>query len=173
MKRSLALPDEMRSELKVPIGALFEGEPRENIARLRGMIGRLRPPMLATVGDFVSKNVLESGLDPDIVVVDHRIMRSDVEPLDLEGRVKVMARNPRGTIDADAWRALGDAVTLKKGVAVIVEGEEDLLVLPLISLAPLGSLIIYGQPGAGMVAVEVTEEQKGWAEGFMERMERS
>lgn len=161
----------MRSELKKPLGLLLKGEPLEVVARLREMIHRLEPTLFASVGDVSSRNLLQSGLEPDIVVVDHRVMRVRVEPLSLGGRVEIRARNRPGTIDADAWRALGEAVTLKRGVAVIVEGEEDLLVLPLIALMPLGSVIVYGQPFAGMVVVEVTEERKRWADGFMERME--
>jgi len=163
----------MRAELKEPLGILLEGEPKATIVRLREMIQRLKPSLFAAVGDFISENVIESGIEPDIVVVDHRIMRISVRPMNTKGRTEIRARNPQGTIDADAWRAIDEAVTLKRGVAVIVEGEEDLLVLPLIALMPRGSLIAYGQPHAGMVAVEVTEERKRWADGFMRRMEES
>ncbi|MFQ6054247.1 MAG: GTP-dependent dephospho-CoA kinase family protein [Candidatus Bathyarchaeia archaeon] len=161
----------MRGELKRPLGLLLEGEPGETVPRLAEMIRSLRPTMFASVGDSSTENILTAGLEPDIVVVDHRIMRVSVEPIDLGGRVEIPVRNLPGTIDADAWRGLREAVTLKKGVAVIVEGEEDLLVLPLIALMPLGSVIVYGQPQAGMVVVEVTEERKMWAEDFMKRME--
>ena len=167
------LPKSIRSELKVPLGLLLEGEPSETVTRLVEMIRHLRPAMFASVGDVSSKNILEVGLDPDIVVVDHRVMRVSIEPISLGDRLEIRARNPPGTIDADAWRALEEAVRLKRGVAVIVEGEEDLLVLPLIALMPLGSVIVYGQPFQGIVVVEVTEERKRWAEGFMRRMEES
>lgn len=157
----------------MPQGLLLEGEPSETITRLREMISRLRPAMFASVGDVSSKNILEVGLKPDIVVVDHRVMRVRVEAIRLGERLEIHARNLPGTIDTDAWRALEEAVSLKRGVAVIVEGEEDLLVLPLIALMPLGSVIVYGQPFMGIVVVEVTEARKRWAEGFMRRMEES
>lgn len=127
--------------------------------------------MFAVVGDFSAKNILEAGHEPDIVVVDHRVMRVNVEPLDYGGRRILQVRNLRSTVDIGVWDALEEAVTLKRSVAVIVEGEEDLLVLPLISLMPLGSLIVYGQPREGMVVVDVTEERKRWADSFMDRME--
>jgi uncharacterized protein (UPF0218 family) len=161
----------MRSELKKPLGLLLEGEPHETTDRLGELINQIRPPILATVGDVTSGNIIDAGLHPDIVVVDNRVMRVSVEPLELDDRSKICAQNHPGTIDADAWSALGKAVRLKSGMAVIVEGEEDLLVLPLIVLMPLGSVVIYGQPLKGMVVVEVTEERKTWAEGFMNRME--
>lgn len=127
--------------------------------------------MFAVVGDFTSSNILEADLDPDIIVIDYRVMRLDVDPLNHGERQILRARNPRGTVDSEAWTALEEAATLKSRTAVIVEGEEDLLVLPLISLMPIGSVIVYGQPREGMVVVEVSEERKGWAESFMARME--
>jgi len=41
-----------------------------------------------------------------------------------------------------------------------VTGEEDLLALPAIVLAPLGSVVLYGQYDKGVVINEVTEELK-------------
>jgi uncharacterized protein (UPF0218 family) len=161
----------MRAELKAPLGKLLPGEPHETVYKLRRMLRMKKPPMFAVVGDFTSSNILEAGLDPDIIVIDYRVMRLDVDPLNHGERHILRARNPRGTIDSEAWTALEEAATLKSRTAVIVEGEEDLLVLPLISLMPLGSVIVYGQPREGMVVVEVSEERKGWAESFMARME--
>jgi len=45
-------------------------------------------------------------------------------------------------------------------IAVIVDGEEDLAVIPLSLLMPESSLICYGQPGEGVVALVVDEERK-------------
>lgn len=171
MRRTLRLPTHMRWELKRPLGALLSGE--DAPLRLKELLATLRPEMLAVVGDASTKNLLRVGVNPDIIVVDYRVMRQPIEPYRLEGRHLIRARNPPGTIDADAWRALEEAVTLKSGVAVIVEGEEDLLVLPLIILLPVGSLIVYGQPHEGLVAVEVTADRKRWAEEFMGRMEEA
>jgi uncharacterized protein (UPF0218 family) len=168
---TLALPRHMRAELKVPLGRLLKGEPSETVSRLRKILKESNPPMFAVVGDFSAKNILKAGIEPDLVVVDHRVMRVEVGPLDHGDRRVLWTRNRAGTIDSEAWSALEEAVTLNSRVAVIVEGEEDLLVLPLISLMPLESLIAYGQPFEGIVLVEASEERKGWAEGFMSRME--
>ncbi|KYH38414.1 MAG: hypothetical protein AYL28_003800 [Candidatus Bathyarchaeota archaeon B23] len=171
MRRTLRLPRSMRGELKRPLGMLLRGE---DAARgVMELLEQRRPRVLAVVGDTSTRSLLEAGLKPDIVVVDYRVMRRPIEPYALEGRRTIRARNPAGTIDEEAWMALEEAVTLKKGVAVIVEGEEDLLVLPLIALLPTGSLIVYGQPHEGLVAVEVTAERKRWAEEFMGRMEEA
>lgn len=157
--------------MKKPLGLLLEGEPHETAARLQELLNQVQPPILATVGDFTSGNIIDAGLNPDIIVIDNRVMRVSVKPLKLNDRSKIYVENQPGTIDANSWSALEKAVRLKSGMAVIVEGEEDLLVLPLIVLIPLGSIVVYGQPLEGMVVVEVTEERKTWAEGFMKRME--
>ncbi len=47
---------------------------------------------------------------------------------------------------------------------VMVEGEEDLLTLVAVVLAPLGSLVAYGQPDRGIVIVVVSDVEKSLAE---------
>ena len=164
------LPLTMRSELKRPLGRLFKGSPTETIQQLIAFLKEREPPLFAVVGDYTAENILASSLEPDIVVVDHRVMRVTVDPLDHGLRRIINAKNAQGTVDAEAWYALEEAVTLKSEASVIVEGEEDLLVLPLISLMPLGSVIVYGQPREGMVVVEVTDEMKAWTDDFLTRM---
>jgi hypothetical protein len=41
---------------------------------------------------------------------------------------------------------------------VIVKGEEDLAVLPLVEIMPDETIILYGQPGEGLVLCEVSEQ---------------
>ncbi|MEM2127099.1 MAG: DUF359 domain-containing protein [Candidatus Bathyarchaeia archaeon] len=172
-KKTLVLPEEMRGELKRPLGLLIEGNPDETVRRLGEIYSVMKPPMFASVGDFVSKNLLTHCLEPDIIVFDGRIMRRDVEPIEPEGRCEIVTRNRPGMIEKSAWEALGKAVKLKRKVAVLVEGEEDLMVIPLILLMPLGSVIVYGQPNVGVVMIEVDEKMKDWAEGFIARMGKS
>jgi len=170
-RKTLNLPVSMRAELKKPLGKLLAGPPSETVNLLKRVLKQKKPPYFAVVGDFTSKNVLDAGLEPDLVVVDNRVMRSEVPPVDLGERQRITVFNQAGTVESSAWSAIEEAVILKSRASVIVEGEEDLLVLPLISLTPIGSLIVYGQPREGMVVVEVTEKMKGWAEDFLSRME--
>ncbi|MBS7620213.1 DUF359 domain-containing protein, partial [Candidatus Bathyarchaeota archaeon] len=60
----------MRDELKKPLGSLFEGEPDINVQRISEMLGLDEPTMLASVGDFVSRHLIEKGVDPNIIVID-------------------------------------------------------------------------------------------------------
>ncbi|MCJ7573287.1 DUF359 domain-containing protein [Candidatus Bathyarchaeota archaeon] len=160
----------MRTELKTPLGLLLKGEPAETVRELTKLLSKCRPPLFASVGDYVSGNVLAVGLEPDLLVVDHRIMRVNVDPV-VHGLSQVTVVNPAGTIQEGAWRVLEEAITLKRKLAVVVEGEEDLLVLPLMVSMPTGSVIVYGQPLEGLVVVTVTEERRSWARGFMDRMQ--
>ena len=166
---TLLLPESLRSELKTPLGELYRGEPTETAARLRDKL-TVKPPLLAVVGDFVAANVIAAGLFPDIVVVDNKTLREQIKPV-VHGLKEVKVPNEAATINAKAWLALRAAVTLKRRVVIVVEGEEDLLVLPLLAEMPLGSVIAYGQPHEGLVAITVSEERRDWARGFLNRME--
>jgi uncharacterized protein (UPF0218 family) len=158
----------MRGELKAPLGELLRGTPDETAARLKEVWSK--PPLFAIVGDFVAANLIGAGFEPDIVVVDGKTLRVEVEPVK-HGMSEVHVPNVPATVDSEAWAVLREAVTLKRRVAVVVEGEEDLLVLPLLAEMPLGSVIAYGQPHEGLVVVTVTGEKRDWARDFLTRME--
>ena len=154
------------------MGDLWIGDVETNLERLTKFVEKKAPVCLATVGDFVSFNVLAADVHPDIVVVDHRIMRKSVDPIELD-REYVNVPNPPGTITAESQTVLYDAARECKHLAVIVDGEEDLLVLPLMAFMPLGSVIIYGQPREGMVVITLTDERRQWVKEFMANMERA
>jgi hypothetical protein len=97
-------------------------------------------------------------------------LRAEVTPVE-HGLKEIHVPNKAATVNAEAWLVLRAAVTLKRRVAVVVEGEEDLLVLPLLAEMPIGSVIAYGQPHEGLVVVTVSEERRDWARNFLNRME--
>ena len=43
---------------------------------------------------------------------------------------------------------------------IIIRGEEDLLAIPAILFAPIGTVVVYGQINRGVIVVIVTEEKK-------------
>jgi uncharacterized protein (UPF0218 family) len=55
-------------------------------------------------------------------------------------------------------------------VKVIVNGEEDMLTLPIINIAPQETFVLYGQPLQGMVVVNVNLEMQTKAKNLMERI---
>lgn len=168
----MILPFDKRKDLKKPLGELFKGEPEKTIKKLRKFLCHHKPASFACVGDFVTINILKSGLNPNIAIIDNRIMRQEVEPLEFN-RETVYVKNSPGTISIESQRVLKDAVMLNKKLGVVVEGEEDLLVLPLMAMMPTGSVIVYGQPREGMVVVTLTEERRRWAKDFMTMMEEN
>jgi uncharacterized protein (UPF0218 family) len=52
---------------------------------------------------------------------------------------------------------------------IVVAGEEDLLALPAILLAPLGAIVLYGQWDRGAILVKVNEEKKKEVLGIVEK----
>lgn len=153
------------------MGELWIGDVETNLERLLRFLEENKPKCLATVGDFVSYNILAANIHPDIVVVDHKIMRKSIDPIEFE-REYINVPNPAGTINAKAQQVLSQAAEKCKHLAVIADGEEDLLVLPLMAFMPEGSVIIYGQPREGMVVITLTEKQRVWAKDFMSKMHR-
>ena len=117
---------------------------------------------LICVGDRVTKTLLEAGVRPRVAVIDLREMREvNASALFLlEGFTILVARNPPGRLTREAWGKFKEALEMSKkvNVVLIIDGEEDLLGFPAAILSPGGWILVYGQPGVGMVMVKVTEE---------------
>ncbi len=62
-------------------------------------------------------------------------------------------------ITSDLIAGLDEAVSDPPAL-VFVDGEEDLAVIPLVLASPDGSIILYGQPGEGVVLREVDESAR-------------
>jgi uncharacterized protein (UPF0218 family) len=159
-------------QLKDPLGDLWAASIEENVLRLKTFLEKTKPPYFATVGDYVTTHILDAGIHPEIAVVDHKIMRRDVDPVEFNCD-HLEAKNPPGTITAQSQGALYSALEYDNGFRLVVDGEEDLLVLPLMAILPEKSVIVYGQPREGMVVITLTEENKNWARDFMASMEEA
>ncbi len=158
---------ELRERLKEPLGLLVEGRHPESSLRVKRMLDGKR--RIVAIGDVVTKTLLEVGVEPDIVVVDGKTLRNVSLKVNLEGWMKISFRNPPGMIKKDAWKAFREAYLVGK-VCLEVDGEEDLLAIPAVLLAPEGTIIIYGQPGQGLVVVEVDDNIKRIVLNIVEKM---
>ena len=69
-------------------------------------------------------------------------------------------KNPAGAITDEAWDAIRAAVSSEGRTKVLIDGEEDLLTVVTVLSAPLGSLVVYGQPNVGVVVVKVTKDRQ-------------
>jgi uncharacterized protein (UPF0218 family) len=151
------LPESMRPKLAKPIGHLFtpEGMKSPSFERLVR-----EAPMVITVGDKVTETLGKLGRPPDVQVVDGKENRIARDPPDVPYARLIEVENPAGTLTVEAIKGLRAAFEGKKPVRVMVHGEEDLLAIPVIALAPLSAMVFYGQPGEGMVAVKSDARSK-------------
>lgn len=160
----LRLPEELRAKLKEPLGELLTGDEEEILRKVRLLIRKEKPARIVSVGDSVSRLLLENKIETDLIIIDWREKRRPCrDPLQPPVRHIFKMANKPGYLEGHVWSVVREA--LKKGdSAIIVEGEEDLLVLPVAVQAPPGTLIFYGQPGVGVVAIKVTEKFKHFLE---------
>ena len=161
----LVLPDELRHELKTPLG------PIETDADV--LLEAIDGPLL-TVGDVVTYHFLQAGRQPDVAVVDERTKRGAVDEAVRDVVTKethIEARNPPAELTADVVRALRRAIDRDEPTTILVDGEEDLVVLPAIVAAPEGSHVVYGQPDEGMVHVDVTDDHRVEMRALLDRFE--
>lgn len=128
------------------------------------------------MGDFCTLDLIARGRTPDLCLVDFKTRRQeDPELRDAFARIHarvVRLRNPAATITADAWSVLSEAFKSEERVRVEVQGEEDLLALVCIALAPETAAVLYGMPGQGVVVVRADRAAKSRVLDILKRMER-
>jgi uncharacterized protein (UPF0218 family) len=160
----LTLPEEHRKLFKEPFGTLHTS--------IAEVLSVLTCTKVYAVGDVVTHNLQKHGIVPEVAVVDGYTMRSPCKRLpDLSGPC-IRVKNPPGTITDELLHALDDAVS-QAPTTIIVDGEEDLAAIPMVIAAPLGSVVLYGQPGEGVVLRTVTPEAKETAHEYLSRFVRS
>lgn len=168
-RKELKLPERMREELRKPLGKLVSND---QLQRELGGSG-----VIISVGDGCTLGLAEKGIEPDISIVDFKIERKDDvtlrEKLSSIGTKVLRAKNPPGYLSKEAWQALSDAFRSNEKVRIEIEGEEDLVALASIVLAPSGSKVLYGLPGKGVVVVRVDHESKDRIRDILRRMEES
>ena len=162
------LQDSLRSAFAAPFGPIYT-DTDELLAAADG-------PIIA-VGDVVTAHLRRAGHEPAVVVIDGRTQRGDIEewvadelPPETE---RTRVSNPAATLTAETLSALRAAVGGADGESSVigVDGEEDLVTLAAIIVAPAGASVVYGQPGEGMVSVSVTDDARAEARRLLERMD--
>ncbi|MCD6443966.1 DUF359 domain-containing protein [Candidatus Bathyarchaeota archaeon] len=166
------LTDELRVLLKKPVGILVRGEPWETVVEVRRILEAEKPPKTVAVGDVVSETLLETGLEADLYITDAKSLRVEREEPKLDAIVDQIQTvvNPPGHISSEAEEAVRTCLRSSRRCWIKVRGEEDLLALVAIAEVPLGSVVLYGQPGEGVVVVCVDEAVKQWARTVIESM---
>jgi len=156
-----SITGKLREDLKTPRSKLFEGD---NSTATKDLISYIHDESIGSiicVGDQVSYDFLESGFKPRNIIIDGKIERKQTnnsEKMMRKYKHRFSLVNPSGIISKESWSILKSA--LEKYSAVMVDGEEDLLVFPLALLSKNNTGIVYGQPGRGKVIVRVDEYKK-------------
>jgi len=165
-KRDLVLPESLRAELQKPLGPVLKGKTLITAVAAH--------PFRVAVGDYCAADLLARGVRLDVAVIDRKTQRRATAVIDATpefARMRPVAvTNPPGTIAKEAWAVLDQAFKSGHSVRVEVIGEEDLLTLPAIALAPDGAGVVYGQPGEGAVVVAVDAAVKRRVRDFLGRM---
>jgi uncharacterized protein (UPF0218 family) len=169
--KTTRLPESLREELSTPHGILVKGKEIEVSKKVSDFIRNSKPPKIITVGDVVTRSILSSGLEPDISIIDGKTLRGTEEKVDYSVEETYHLINPQGLITADSWIVIGKALKERRKIKIVVDGEEDLLGIPVVLLAPRGSLMLYGQPNEGIVIVTVNSEARRFASKILKKME--
>lgn len=134
-----------------PYGILFT-----NNVELFHFLKSRKNSRIITVGDVVTKTVLDLNLTPLLSLVDGKTRRKfNIEKRTVMERVK----NEAGLIRLSAISKIKELLEIDSGTSkvVYVEGEEDLLVIPIVIYGKDGDIILYGQPYAGAVVLTIDD----------------
>ena len=163
------VPNNLRKTLQKPLGKVHR-----TLSHFKKK-GEKTPFCLVSVGDVITSKLLQNGIQPDVSIIDFRTRRevintnkyTDIYSTLVKYQKKAVmysCRNKAGTVSKSAVSIIKKSIEAwfktKKPQCIVVNGEEDLLVLPLILTLPLQSEIMYGQFKKGYVKLIVTESLK-------------
>jgi len=160
----LRLPDSLRDELKIPLGVLLKDTSKENISKHIP-----KNSYVITVGDATTEKMLDFGFVPSLQIVDGFEKRGKRTPPP-SSATKMSCDNPAAQITTQSIDTIKNALEAKPPVQILVNGEEDLLVIPVCIFAPENSVVLYGQPNEGLVIVSVTQEIRNKTQNLLNRM---
>jgi len=162
------LPDNLREHLKIPLGELLpESEvDKKNIQKHISGIS-----YIITVGDRTTEKLNDFGIIPSLQIIDgqeKRIKRNIPENFEISTFLR--CDNPAAEVTNQSIEIIKKAVISPTPVRILVNGEEDLLVLPVCVYAPENSVVMYGQPNEGLVIVKITPEIRNKTQKLLDSM---
>jgi uncharacterized protein (UPF0218 family) len=153
--------------LKQPFGTLVPDK-QVTKQKIASMLKGIK--QVIAVGDATTERLVSFGITPDIAVIDGRERRSKRSCPANYSANELRCTNPAGVISKEALQVLQDALKTPPPVRVLVDGEEDMLALPLFAMTPEGAAVLYGQPLEGLVVVKITHEKQKQAKDLMDRI---
>jgi uncharacterized protein (UPF0218 family) len=163
----MPLKDEHVNILKKPFGELIK---QEEISKQKINSLVKDSKVLITVGDATTEKIISFGLTPDLSIIDcleRRIRRTESKILELKTFFltttkfkQYQCKNPKGTITREAYITIKKILMKGEQAIIVIDGEEDMLALAVFALAPLDSVVFYGQPLEGVVIVKINAKIK-------------
>jgi pantetheine-phosphate adenylyltransferase len=154
----LMLPELLRKTLTKPIGTLIP----DGVS----VLAYLKDTCCISVGDTTTAALVSQGITPTLAIIDFQARRIPFhwekplwDMLTAHRLVEAYTSGP-GYIQRDVMEAIARWQKTTCPSLFIIDGEEDLLVLPAILYSPLGSVVFYGQPEKGIIRVKVTKKKK-------------
>lgn len=176
--KTLSLPISMRDQMRKPLGIVIKGGDNEHkkVAKeAKTVIHKMNPTVIITVGDIATESLKQQGLTSHIQVIDLKTKRKDLISTSSKKSDVSKIRNNAGSITKNAVKVfhkkLQEFLYSNDNQLLLIHGEEDLLALPAILLAPLGSIVIYGQFNEGLILVTVTSDIKDTVEEMIKHFE--
>ena len=164
----MQLPENLRDQLKNPLGNLINDDDPNKETILKKISAE---SIIITVGDRTTKNMLQLGLKPQVQIIDGLEKRDQcIVPADDTVNTNLSCRNPPSEITEESIQVIQKAFSCEQPVRIIVDGEEDLLVIPVCILAPENSVVMYGQPNEGLVIVTITPEIRAKVQKILDTM---
>ena len=103
--------------------------------------------------------MIHFGIIPSLQIIDSQEKRVKRDPPSEENiTTNISCDNPAGKIDPQSIIVIKNAFKSEPPVRVTVNGEEDLLVIPVCIHAPENSVVMYGQPNEGLVIVQIDDK---------------
>lgn len=154
--------------MKIPLGVLL---PENQADELNIKKYLSENSYIITVGDRTTEKMIDFGLIPSLQIIDGLEKREKREPPKLENATELIVDNPAAEITPQSIEIIKKAFTLQSPVRLFVNGEEDLLVLPVCIHAPENAVVLYGQPNEGLVIVQITQEIRNKVQTLLDLME--
>ena len=166
----ISITKKAEGKLKNPYGDLISG-PENNIsvamAEVKRKISNSIGPIIC-VGDVTVLGAQLVNIPINIAIIDGKTKRREWKysaSIDSSRFSTILScKNPQGQLTPSLLESCEQAINscMSEATTTLIEvdGEEDLAPLILHLLSPLGGIILYGQPGKGVVIRKVTEESK-------------
>ena len=163
----MKLPDSLRDQLKIPLGILLPID-QDNKINIQKYLSD--DSYIITVGDRTTEKMIDFDLIPSLQIIDGLEKRIKRDIIKLGSAFELKIDNPAAEITLESIEIIKKAFTMNSPIRLTVNGEEDLLVLPVCIHAPENSVILYGQPNKGLVLVQITTEIRNKAQALLDLM---